>query len=328
MELIRGRHNLRARHRGCAVTIGNFDGVHLGHRAVIEQVAARGRALGVPACVITFEAHPREYFNRDAAPPRLSRVRDKADAIAALGVERLLVLRFDRNLAEQEPETFVDRILVDGLGVQHVAVGDDFRFGRRRRGDIDLLHTLAPARGFDVEAAATHMVGGERVSSTRVRAALAAGDMATAAELLGGPYTVRGRVVHGDKLGRDLGYPTANIALDGFRLPTTGVFSVLACDASGRRLPGVANLGWRPTIQGERALLEVHAFDFDGDLYGAHLRVQLLERLRGEERFESLDALVERMHLDAEAARADLAARGALAGPGPSDSSAAQEDPS
>jgi len=328
VELIRGRHNLRPRHRGCAATIGNFDGVHLGHRAVVEQVAARARALAVPACVITFEPHPREYFNRDAAPPRLSRLRDKADAIAALGVDRLLVLRFDRGLVEQEPETFVDRILVEGLGVHHVAVGDDFRFGRRRRGDIGLLREMAPARGFGVEAAETYTVAGERVSSTRVRAALGAGDMATAAELLGGPYTLRGRVVHGDKLGRDLGYPTANIALDGFHLPTTGVFSVLAYDAAGRRLPGVANLGWRPTIEGERALLEVHALDFDGDLYGAHLTVQLLERLRGEERFDSLDALVERMHGDAAAARADLTARGIRAGPTPSDSSAAQEDPS
>lgn len=328
MELIRGRHNLRARHRGCIVTIGNFDGVHLGHRAVIEQVAARARALEVPACVVTFEPHPREYFNRDAAPPRLSRVRDKADAVAALGVERLLLLRFDRELVEQEPETFVDDILVEGLGAQHIAVGGDFRFGRRRRGDIDLLRQMATDRGFGVEAAATYTVAGERVSSTRVRAALGAGDMATAAELLGGPYTLRGRVIHGDKLGRDLGYPTANIALDGFRLPTTGVFSVLACDAAGRRLPGVANLGWRPTVEGERALLEVHAFDFDGDLYGAHLTVQLLERLRGEERFDSLEELVERMHVDADAARADLVARGISAGPAPSDSSAAQEDPS
>jgi riboflavin kinase/FMN adenylyltransferase len=328
VELIRGRHNLRPAHRGCAVTIGNFDGVHRGHRAVIEQVTARARALGAASCVITFEPHPREYFDPAGAPPRLARLRDKVDAIAALGVDRLLVLRCDRQLVQQAPETFVDDILVAGLGARHVVVGDDFRFGRKRRGDIGLLHELAPAAGFTVEAARTHIVDGQRVSSTRVRQALAAGDMEATARLLGGPYTIRGRVVHGDKLGRDLGYPTANIALDGFHLPTTGVFSVLAYDAAGRRLPGAANLGWRPTVQGRRALLEVYAFDFDGDLYGAHLTVQLLARLRGEERFDSLDDLIERMHADARAARADLTARGALTAAPPPDSSPAQEDPS
>ncbi|MDZ7748175.1 MAG: riboflavin biosynthesis protein RibF [Halofilum sp. (in: g-proteobacteria)] len=208
------------------------------------------------------------------------------------------------------------------MGARHVVVGDDFRFGRRRRGDFALLAAAGEARGFGVEQAATHRLDGERVSSTRVRAALAAGDLDAAARLLGGPYTIRGRVIHGERIGRRLGYPTANIPMDGFRLPTSGVFAVVACDAAGRRLPGVASLGWRPTVEGKRPLLEVHAFDFDGDLYGAHLAVALLARLRAEERFDSLDALVERMHVDAREARAHLAACGAL---DTNDPSAAQE---
>lgn len=312
MELVRGRHNLRPRHRGCAVTIGNFDGVHLGHQALLRQLAAQARPRHEPVCVVTFEPHPRELLDPEGAPPRLSRLRDKVAALAALEVDRLLLLRFDEQLVEQEPEAFIDDVLVGGLGARHVVVGDDFRFGRRRRGDLALLAAAGRGRGFEVEEAATHYLDGDRVSSTRVRAALAAGDLDGAARLLGGPYTLRGRVIRGDRIGRDLGYPTANIAMDGHRLATSGVFAVVACDAAGRRLPGVASLGWRPTVGGTRPLLEVHAFDFDGDLYGAHLSVALLARLRAEERFDSLDALVERMHADARQARAQLAACGAL----------------
>lgn len=308
MELIRGRHNLRPRHRGCALTIGNFDGVHLGHRTVIRQLIARARAAALPSCVMTFEPHPREFFDPERAPARVTRLRDKAAILAELGVERLLMLRFDERLTSLEPEDFVDDLVVAELGARGVVVGDDFRFGRARRGDFAQLAAAGERRGFDVEAARTCLLDGERVSSTRVRAALAEGDLDAAARLLGGPHTVRGRVVHGDKLGRDLGYPTANIPLDGHRLPTTGVFAVLAFDDRGRRLPGVANLGWRPMVEGRRPLLEVHAFDFDGDLYGAHLAVELHARLRPEQRFDSMDALVARMHEDAREARALLGA--------------------
>jgi len=293
------------------VTVGNFDGVHLGHQAVLRQLAERARAVGEPSTVVTFEPHPREFFDPDNAPARLSRLRDKAAAIAALGVDRLLILRFDAELTRQEPEAFVDELLLEGLGARHVVVGDDFRFGRKRRGDFALLSQAGRQQGFGVEEAATYMLDGERVSSTRVRAALAQGDLDAATRLLGGPYTIRGRVIHGEKLGRDLGFPTANLALEGYRLPTTGIFAVVACDERGRRYPGVANLGWRPTVRGKRPLLEVHAFDFAGDLYGAHLTVELLARLRPEERFDSLDALVERMHVDARQAREYLAARAA-----------------
>ncbi|MDZ7828354.1 MAG: bifunctional riboflavin kinase/FAD synthetase [Halofilum sp. (in: g-proteobacteria)] len=304
MELIRGRHNLGSHHRGCALTIGNFDGTHLGHQAVIGQLRTRAEELGVPGCVVTFEPHPREFFDPSGAPARLSRLRDKVEALAALGVDRVLVLRFDGALAALEPDAFIDELLVDGLGTRHVVVGDDFRFGRARAGDYHHLVHVGERAGFGVEAAATRSLDGERVSSTRVREALARGDLDGAARLLGGPYTIRGRVIHGEKLGRDLGYPTANIALDRYRLPLTGVFAVVAWDASGRRLPGVANLGWRPTVGGTRPLLEVHVFDFDGDLYGAHLCVELRALLRPEERFDSVTEMTERMHEDARRARA------------------------
>lgn len=309
MELIRGHHNLKPRHRGCALTIGNFDGIHLGHQAVIEQVRRRAGEHGIPSCVVTFEPHPREFFDPARAPARLSRLRDKLEGLAALGVDRMLLLRFDARLAGLEPQAFIDELLVAGLGARHIVVGDDFRFGRGRRGDHAWLTESGSASGFSVEAAQTCMLDGERVSSTRVREALAAGEMDVAARLLGGPYTIRGRVIQGEMLGRQLGYPTANIALDRYRLPLTGVFAVVAWDASGRRLPGVANLGWRPTVGGTRPLLEVHAFDFDGNLYGTHLRVQLLARLRPEERFESLAAMTECMHVDARRARELLAER-------------------
>lgn len=308
MELIRGRHNLNPRHRGCALTIGNFDGVHLGHQAVIEQVRRRAGEYGLPSCVVTFEPHPREFFDPAGAPARLSRLRDKTEALAALAVDRLLLLRFDTQLAGLEPQAFIDQLLVTGLGARHVVVGDDFRFGRKRRGDLGWLMESGTASGFTVETAQTRMLDGERVSSTRVRQALAAGDLDAAARLLGGPYTISGRIIHGEKLGRELGYPTANIALDRRRLPLTGIFAVIAWDASGRRLPGVASLGRRPTVGGTRSLLEVHVFDFDGDLYGAHLRVQLLARLRPEEHFDSLAAMTECMHEDARRARELLAA--------------------
>ncbi|MEX0606500.1 MAG: bifunctional riboflavin kinase/FAD synthetase [Halofilum sp. (in: g-proteobacteria)] len=307
MELIRGQRNLKPQHRGCVATIGNFDGLHLGHQAVIAQVTERAREYGLPSCLMTFEPHPREYFDPGNAPARLSRLRDKAAGVARLGIDRLLVLRFDEALTSMEPETFAEQLVAQALGARHVVVGDDFRFGRARRGDFALLAALGERHGFAVEAAQTRKVGDERVSSTRVRQALDEGDLDQASRLLGGPYTLRGRVIHGDKRGRELGYPTANIALDGYRLPTTGVFAVLACDDRGRRFPGVANLGWRPMVASQRPLLEVYAFDFEGDLYGAHLAVELHARLRPEERFDSMDALVEQMHADARDARALLA---------------------
>lgn len=306
VELIRGRHNIRARHRGCAVTIGNFDGLHLGHQAVIDQLAMRARELGVPSCVVTFEPHPREYFMPERAPARLSRLRDKAAGLARMSVDRLLILRFDRRLVELSARAFVTDLLAGELGVRHVVVGDDFRFGRGREGDFSLLQTMGQSRGFSVERAETCELDGSRVSSTRVRAALEAGDLANARRLLGGQYTIRGRVVHGRRLGRELGYPTANISLGDRRPPVTGVFAVIAWRDDGAALPGVASLGWRPTVEGTAPLLEVHAFDFAGELYGDHLTVALVERLRPEVRFDSLDELAEQMHRDAAGARAIL----------------------
>ncbi|MGD8827985.1 MAG: bifunctional riboflavin kinase/FAD synthetase, partial [Gammaproteobacteria bacterium] len=291
MELIRGLHNLKACHRGCVASIGNYDGVHLGHLRVLGELNARGRELGVPSVVITFEPTPREFFQPDKAPPRLTRFREKWEALAAAGVDRLLVLRFDRRLAGMDPEDFIQRILLDGLAVRHLVVGDDFRFGHNRAGDFAMLCAAGHKEGFGVEAMPTVDLDGERVSSTRIRRALAAGDLELAARLLGRPYGISGRVVHGDKLGRQLGYPTVNIPVRPKAVPVTGIFLVRVHGEEGLSLDGVASLGTRPTVDGKRLLLEVYLLDFSGDLYGRRLRVEFVERLRDEQAFDGLDAL-------------------------------------
>jgi len=304
MELIRGLHNLRARHRGCVATIGNYDGVHLGHRRVLRNLCQRARDRGVPAVVVVFEPTPLEFFRPDQAPPRLMRLREKLQALAACGVDRVLCLRFDRALAEMEPEDFIDRVLIDGLGVQHLVVGDDFRFGHRRRGDFEMLCRAGVAQGFEVARMETCEIDGERVSSSRVRAALAAGRLEEAARLLGRPYTMSGRVRSGRRLGRDLGYPTANIALHRLRSPVSGIL-VVAVDGVRPDGPasGVASLGTRPTVEaGGEVLLEVFLLDHEGDLYGRHLDVAFLHYLRAEERFDDLETLRERIARDVEQA--------------------------
>lgn len=303
MELIRGLHNLRPGHRGCAVTIGNFDGVHLGHQAVLRRLRERARALQVPSVVMLFEPQPLEYFRPDAAPPRLMRLREKLPALRAQGVDRVLCVRFDAGFAGLSAEAFMERVLRDLLGARVVLVGEDFRFGARRRGDIELLRAAGPGYGFEVETAPTFALDGERVSSTRIRTALAAGELETAARLLGRPYRICGRVGHGDKLGRELGVPTANIRLFRRRAPLHGIFAVELEGVDHRALPGVASLGTRPTVGGTALLLEVHLFDFDRDIYGAQVAVEFRHRIRDERRFDSLDALRAQMRRDIEAAR-------------------------
>ncbi len=303
MELIRGLHNLRPRHRGCVATIGNFDGLHRGHRAVIGQLQRAAEAHGLPGTLITFEPLPLEYFLGERAPSRLSRLRDKVTLLRALGVERLLVLPFDRRLAEMPAEDFVRRVLVEGLGVRHLVVGDDFRFGKGRSGDFALLRRAGAAHGFSVEDTETLADAGGRISSTRVRAALAAGDFAAVQAMLGRPYTMGGHVIHGDKRGRQIGFHTANIRVGRRVSPLRGVYAVTVEGAADAPLPGVCNIGRRPTIGGDSFLLEVHLLDFDGDLYGRHLEVHFRHHLRGERKFESLDALVAQIHRDVAAAR-------------------------
>jgi riboflavin kinase/FMN adenylyltransferase len=305
VELIRGLHNLRPRHRGCAVTIGNFDGVHRGHRAVIDQLAAKARELSVPALVMIFEPQPQELFAPDRVPARLTRLREKLWALNLDAVDRVLCVRFDARFAALTAEAFVERILDGALGARYVVVGDDFRFGARRAGDFDFLARAGRRLGFEVARQATFMLDGARVSSTRVREALEGGHLERAAELLGYPFGIHGRVAHGDRRGRTLGYPTANIHLHRRAVPLLGVFAVRVHGAAEGPVPGVANLGCRPTIAGGLPvpLLEVHLLDFAGDLYGRHVKVEFLHRIREERRFASLEELKAQIARDAAEAR-------------------------
>lgn len=291
MEIIRGRHNLRPQHRGVVATIGNFDGVHQGHLALIAGLRRKAAELGLPTLVMIFEPQPQEFFAGDQAPPRLLTCRDKIEALAAAGVDRVLILRFDERLRGLTAEAFVQQILVDGIGVRHLVVGDDFHFGCDRRGDFAFLVAAGGQRGFTVEDTPSVVVAGERASSTAIRAALTAGEMDRAKALLGRPYHISGRVVHGDKLGRTIGVPTANLLLRRRVTPVSGVFAVWVHGAGPERVAGVANIGNRPTVNGVQARLEVHLLNFDGDLYGRRLTVELVKKLRDERRFASLDEL-------------------------------------
>ena len=306
MELVRGMHNLRERHRGCVATIGNYDGVHRGHQHMIAAVRARASELGVPAVVVTFEPTPREFFEGPTAPSRLTRLREKLQALALYGVDRVVVLRFDRRMQGMGADEFVQRLLVDGLGVRHMVVGHDFHFARRREGTIETLRAAGAAHGFTVAEVGQFLLEGERVSSSLVREALNRGDLERATRLLGRPYRMAGRVRLGKRLGRTLGYPTANLALQRKVVPLWGIFAVRVSGAGLVDYPAVSSLGTRPTVNGTDPLLEVHLFDFDGDLYGQHLDVDFVARLRDEQKFESLDALVAQMNRDAAAARALL----------------------
>jgi riboflavin kinase/FMN adenylyltransferase len=284
----------RARGR-CALTIGNFDGVHRGHRALIDRVIAKAREAELIACVLTFEPHPREFFAAGAAPARITRLRDKLELMAQAGLEQVHVARFDQRFAALPAERFVEDVLVRGLGVSWLLVGRDFRFGARRAGDFSTLQNF----GFQLEAMPDVVFDGKRVSSSAVRAALQAGDLREAERLLGHPYTISGRVAHGAKLGRGLGFPTANIVLRR-PPPIAGIF-VVEVDGLGH---GVASVGRRPTVNPVAIpLLEVHLFDHDADLYGEHLRVRFLKKLRDEEKYDGLPALQAAMARDAKHAR-------------------------
>jgi riboflavin kinase/FMN adenylyltransferase len=303
MKLFRGLEARAIAPGGSVATIGNFDGVHRGHQALVSSLAERGREMNLPVVVVTFEPLPEEYFAPETAPARLTSLAEKLEALASAGAERVWVLRFNERLARLEPTEFVQRVLAEGAGARHVLVGDDFRFGHRRAGDLALLQEIGPEHGFEAAGMESFRLDGHRISSTAVREAIAAGDLARAETLLGRPYAICGRVVRGEQLGRRLGYPTANIRVE--RRPALeGVFAVEVDDgASLNRLPGVASLGTRPTVDGTRRLLEVHLFDFQGELYGRRLRVIFRQRLREERRFDSLEALTGQMRHDEQAAR-------------------------
>ncbi len=290
----------------CALTIGNFDGVHRGHRALIERVLGAARQAGLQSTVLTFEPHPREFFTGDAAPPRLTRLRDKLELLAALDIDRVHVARFHERFASLPPKRFIENVLVSGLGVRTLIVGRDFCFGAKRAGDFAMLGEAAPRHGFTLEAMPDVLFEGERVSSSAVRQALQAGDLRRAERLLGHPYAVSGRVAHGEKLGRQLGFPTANIRL-GRASPLAGIFAV---EVEGMG-PAVASVGRRPTVNPlARPLLEVHLFDWDGELYGRRVKVRFLEKLRDEQKYDGLEALKDAIARDARQARAYFAKHG------------------
>ncbi len=295
------RHPPASAAQPTALTVGNFDGVHLGHRAMVDRVARIARERGLSACVMTFEPHPREFFAPDQAPTRLTSLREKLELLAGLGVEQTLVCRFDFDFARITAEEFVERIVVRGLGARYVLVGDDFRFGARRGGDFDLLAAEARRHGFEAERMPSVEVDGVRASSTEVRTRLAAGDMDGAARLLGRPYSITGRVVQGDRLGRELGFPTANVRMQHNRPPVMGIFAVEVAGLGGDPLPGAASLGLRPTVHsGARPVLEVHLLDFSGDIYGRRVQVRFLKKLRDEEKYPDLAALTAAIARDVE----------------------------
>ena len=297
-----------------AFTIGNFDGVHLGHEAMLDELARAARRLQVPACVLTFEPHPREFFAPDKAPTRLTSLREKLELLATCGVNRVHICRFNYAFAQITADEFIERILVRGLGARWILVGDDFRFGARRAGDFVMLKRAASRYGFEVAALPSVMREGERVSSTAVRNALAAGELDRARQLLGRPYSISGRVVRGDGLGRKLGFPTANMQMKHNRPPLTGIFAVTVAGAAGEPLRGVASLGVRPTIKAQGApVLEVYLFDFDQNLYRRHLRIDFHHKLRDEEKYADLATLTRQIGRDVENAKAFFRRRDAQA---------------
>ncbi len=299
MELIRGIGNLRPHHRGTALTIGNFDGLHRGHQAIAARVREKARELNARATAMIFEPSPLEYFKGEGAPARLDNRREKYSGLAAAGFDQVLCVRFDSAFAHLAPRDFIQMLLVDGLDAKYVLVGDDFRFGHDRAGDFATLDAAGSLHGFEVAAVPTVEVDGERVSSTRVRAALARNELEQARKLLGHDYTICGRVRRGEALGRTLGFPTANIALKRRVSPVNGVYVV--------RVPGVGNgvasVGTRPTVNGRDQLLEVYCYDFDGNLYGRHLEVRFLHWLRDEVKFGDVRTMRQQIARDAEQGR-------------------------
>ena len=303
MELIRGLHNLADRHRACALTIGNFDGVHLGHQAILKMLVEKARELDVDACIMSFEPLPQEYFAADKAPARLTRLREKWCALEPTGVDQFLCIKFDHRLAELSADEFVQHILLDQLHVKFLVVGDDFRFGKGRSGDFELLKAYGDKHGFTVVNSHSHCLDGVRISSTGIRQALASNQLELANKMLGRSYRICGRVAHGDKRGRTIGFPTANIKLLRHATPLSGVYAVTLIGIGDQPVNGVANIGKRPTVDGHNLQLEVHMFDFDQSIYGKQVCVEFKHKLREEQRFESFDALKQQIIQDSEQAK-------------------------
>ncbi|MCS3902952.1 riboflavin kinase/FMN adenylyltransferase [Methylohalomonas lacus] len=306
MQLIRGLQNLTQALTGCVATIGNFDGLHRGHQYLLAEVERQAKSAGLPSVLVTFEPQPLEYFKPAIAPARLTTLREKALVLSHMQLDHLVCLHFDARLASLTAREFVQQLLIERLGLRSLVIGDDFRFGRGRDGDHTTLKELGAEFGYTVTAMDTHDVGTERVSSTRVREALAAGDLQAAAALLGRPFSHVGRVIHGEKRGRDLGVPTLNMDLKRLQSPLQGVFATRVHRLADTPLPAISYIGTRPVFNGRKLLLETHIFDFDADCYGRLIEIEFVERVRGDRNFDSADELVKQMHIDMDNARQRL----------------------
>lgn len=302
MEIVRGLHNLKPRHRGCVLTIGNFDGVHRGHQLLLSHLIDKGEELAVPTTLMTLEPAPREFFAGETVPARLTRFREKVTLLEPTGLDRIVCLPFNEQIASIPAEWIVEELMHNRLGIRYVVVGDDFRFGKGAAGDYRMLEEAGARLGFEVSHIGTLSMDDERVSSTRIRECLADGNFALAEELLGHSYFIMGRVVYGRQLGRTLGVPTANIQLQRYRAALEGVYAV-EVRGLDRDYHGVANIGIRPTVDGKEPLLEVHIFDFDQDIYGRLITVEFRHKIRDERTFDGLDALKAQIHYDLETAR-------------------------
>ena len=302
MQLVRGIHNIRPEDNGCVLTIGNFDGVHKGHQRVISALVSKAKALNCIAAVLVFEPQPQELFAPDKAPARLCRLRDKYSLLAELGVQRLICVNFTRKFANQSAEQFIEHLLVEKLGIKHLIVGDDFHFGKNRVGDFTMLTQAGKKFGFAVSDTASCKMANCRVSSTAIRQALEKDNLVDVENMLGRPYSIIGKVFHGDKRGRELGFPTANVLLKRHNSPLKGVFAVKVKTVKGI-FNGVANIGARPTINGVRQQLEVHIFNFNADLYGQCIEVIIKKKLRQVMKFADLAALTAQIKLDSEQAK-------------------------
>ena len=305
MEIIHGIYSIKPEHKGCVLTVGNFDGVHHGHRMLLDHLIAKAEELGVPSMLLTFEPLPREFFAGSKVPARLTRFREKITLLEQTRLDRVLCLPFNEQIRTTPAEWVIDVLLTELLGIRYIVVGDDFRFGKDQVGDYDMLKEAGDRIGFGVSHIGTLTFEHGRVSSSRIREVLAEGDFALAEKLLGHVYFIMGRVVYGRQLGRQLGVPTANIRLQRYRAALEGVYAVRVKGLE-RTYDGVANIGIRPTVDGKEPLLEVHLFDFDGDLYGKLLTVEFVQKIREEQTFDGLDSLKTQIHADIVEARAIL----------------------
>jgi len=306
MQLVRGIHNIQSKDHGCVLTIGNFDGVHLGHQQVIKALVSKANALNCVAAVLVFEPQPQELFSPETAPARLCRLRDKYSLLAKLGVQRLICVNFTAEFASQSAQHFIEQLLVNKLGIKHLIVGDDFHFGKNRAGNFDMLCQAGDKYGFNVSDTKSYKMADCRISSTAIRQALEQDNLVDAQQMLGREYSIIGRVFHGDKRGRELGFPTANVLLKRRVSPLSGVFAVMVKTEAGE-YKGVANIGARPTINGVRQQLEVHLFDFNESLYGQCIEVVVKKKLRPVIKFENLEALRQQIQKDSEQAKKVLA---------------------